>query len=69
MPQHIICSECGHKLYNGLEVKQPVEIILQYNGKCPKCDKSLEYDLNKIQLTALEETRETAPRFRRRIVR
>lgn len=55
MPQRIICGKCGFALYEGAEVKQPVEVILHYDGKCPKCGKVLEYDVNSIRLKILDK--------------
>jgi len=41
MPQRVTCHECGHILYEGIEVKPPDEILHQYDGKCPKCGRKL----------------------------
>jgi len=41
MPQRVICHGCSHILYDGAELKPPDEVLRQYDGKCPKCDKKL----------------------------
>jgi hypothetical protein len=58
MPQKIVCGRCGYSLYEGDEVKQPVEIILQSDGKCPKCNKDLEYDVSNIDVKLIDNNQE-----------
>jgi len=41
LPQRVTCQVCNHVLYEGAELKPPDEIIHQYEGKCPKCDRKL----------------------------
>jgi phage FluMu protein Com len=41
LPQRVTCQGCNHVLYEGAELKPPDEIIHQYEGKCPKCDRKL----------------------------
>ncbi len=41
MPQRVVCHGCNHVLYEGAELRPPDEIIHQYDGKCPKCNKKL----------------------------
>ncbi len=67
MPQKIVCEECGFSLYEGAEVKQPIEIILQYDGKCPKCGKDLEYNVSNIQVNLIDKEREVPSHPRSRI--
>ncbi|MEM2122748.1 MAG: hypothetical protein QXE79_03840 [Candidatus Bathyarchaeia archaeon] len=55
MPQRIMCGRCGFTLYEGAEVKQPVEVILQYDGRCPGCGKPLEYSVDNIRLKILNQ--------------
>jgi len=43
MPHQVICDSCGEVLYKGADLKPPDEIILTYDGKCPKCGKKLSY--------------------------
>ncbi|MEM0313556.1 MAG: hypothetical protein QW056_00465 [Candidatus Bathyarchaeia archaeon] len=41
MPQRVTCNQCGHLLYEGVDLKPPDEIISKYDGKCPKCGRKL----------------------------
>lgn len=41
MPQRVVCKQCAYVLYEGADLKTPDEILSQYNGKCPECDKKL----------------------------
>jgi phage FluMu protein Com len=41
MPQTVFCQKCGEVLYEGPELKPPEEILLKFDGKCPKCGKRL----------------------------
>ena len=41
MPQRVICHECSHVLYEGVELRPPDEIISLNGGKCPKCNRKL----------------------------
>jgi hypothetical protein len=41
VPQRVICHGCSHVLYEGSELKPPDEIILEHEGKCPKCNRKL----------------------------
>ena len=43
MPHLVVCDSCGELLYKGLEIKSPDEIIVDHNGKCPKCGKTLSF--------------------------
>ena len=44
MPQRVLCYNCKQILYEGVELKLTDEIISQYGGKCPKCNRKL-FDL------------------------
>lgn len=55
MPQHVFCDACGAILYDGLELESPSEIILRYNGGCPKCRKRLSFDPDTIKMLPYEE--------------
>jgi RNase P subunit RPR2 len=54
MPQKIVCSGCHTTLYEGYEVVEPVEVISQYNSKCPNCGKKLEFDYENIELCVIK---------------
>lgn len=53
MPQRVFCNGCGHILYEGPELKSPDEIIHDYNGKCPKCERELSLFPIKVNVTPL----------------
>ncbi len=42
MPQKVLCSNCGHVLYEDEELVQPVEILKKFEFKCPHCLRPLE---------------------------
>jgi len=54
MPQKIVCSECGDVLYKGDTLKSPQDILKKYNGRCPKCDKKLNFSHDKVNVTPSE---------------
>jgi DNA-directed RNA polymerase subunit RPC12/RpoP len=43
MPQLVICHKCGTTLYEGENLKPSDEIIQEYDGRCPSCNKRLSY--------------------------
>lgn len=53
MPQKIICSSCGEILYERNDLKPPKEIIKDFNGKCPKCNKELVFDPKNVEINSL----------------
>ena len=54
MPQKIVCGGCSEILYKGkgVELKPPDELIVQLNGKCPKCGKKLFFDVGGLSVSA-----------------
>ena len=54
MPQRVYCSSCKATLYNGLELESPTEIIQPYNGECPKCQKPLKFEPEKVKISEFE---------------
>jgi len=54
MPQRIVCENCGHVLYSGIELKPPDEVSQQYTGKCPHCGKKLVFRPEKVDIKVLE---------------
>ena len=57
MPQEIICSGCGYVLYKGEILKSPQDIIRKYEGKCPRCGKTLTFDINNIKITSIYDAK------------
>jgi DNA-directed RNA polymerase subunit RPC12/RpoP len=37
----ILCSHCGKKLYVGMDIKSPRQILKLYNNRCKYCGKEL----------------------------
>jgi len=50
LPQTIYCGKCKHILYNGMEIKRPLEVMRAYSGCCPKCSKKLNFKIEKVEL-------------------
>jgi len=55
VPQRVFCDACGTTLYDGPELESPSEIILRYNGACPKCQRSLSYESNRVKILPHDE--------------
>jgi len=55
IPQGIVCSECGHCLYKGEILKSPQDIIKKYDGRCPNCNKKLDFSPSGVTVTSCEE--------------
>lgn len=54
MPQKIVCSGCGHILYEGEILKSPQDIVKKYAGRCPRCNKSLSFSSTGVKVTPQE---------------
>jgi len=55
MPQRVFCDACGAALYDGVELESPSEIILRYNGSCPKCQKRLSFEPERVRILPYDE--------------
>jgi len=55
MPQRVVCDSCGEVLYNGKDLKPPDEIILNHEGKCPKCGKKLSFIPINVEVRPIKE--------------
>ena len=55
MPQKILCKECGEVLYVGDLLKSPRDIIKQFDGKCPVCNKELVFDPEAVRVKTADE--------------
>lgn len=54
MPQLVVCKNCGHLLYKGIDLK-PVDEIIQLNGGfCPKCGRKLVFFISEVEIIPLE---------------
>ncbi len=51
MPQKIVCSGCGFCLYEGDLLKSPQDIIKKYNGRCPNCNKKLDFSPESVTVS------------------
>ncbi|MFQ6080176.1 MAG: hypothetical protein ACE5OW_00710 [Candidatus Bathyarchaeia archaeon] len=54
MPQRVICQGCGTVLYERIELVPPDEVILRYDGKCPKCGKKLSLTPINVEVKPVE---------------
>ena len=50
MTQRTWCSECDYLLYEGDVLKGPSDIIEKYNGRCPSCNKKLEFTSDSVKI-------------------
>ena len=41
MAFEVICENCGHMIYQGMELRYVNDIIKSNSGKCNKCNKEL----------------------------
>jgi len=55
MPQRVFCEGCGATLYDRPELESPSEIIQRYNGTCPKCQKTLLFEIEKVRILPYDE--------------
>jgi len=51
VPQEIICSSCDYLLYEGDILKSPQDIIKKYEGRCPRCNKKLDFSSTNVKIT------------------
>ncbi|MEM3506197.1 MAG: hypothetical protein QW589_05645 [Candidatus Bathyarchaeia archaeon] len=51
MPQRIFCGKCKSILYeDDIDVIEPNQIILKYDGTCPNCGKKLNFNPENIHI-------------------
>jgi len=59
MPQRVMCSGCGHVLYeSNIEVnvlRSPLDIAKRYGGICPSCRKILKFSFDSLLIYPCEE--------------
>ena len=55
LPERVFCDACGAILYDGPELESPIEIIQRYNGICPKCQKALSYEVDRVGIVPYDE--------------
>jgi NAD-dependent SIR2 family protein deacetylase len=55
LPQRVTCSECNNVLYEGDILKSPQDIIKKYDGKCPKCNRKLNFSTGGVTIYPGEE--------------
>jgi hypothetical protein len=55
LPQRVTCSECNSILYEGDILKSPQDIIKKYDGKCPKCNRKLNFSTGGVTIYPGEE--------------
>ena len=55
VPMRVFCDACDATLYDGPELQSPSDIIRRYNGACPKCQKSLSYEADRVRILSYDE--------------
>lgn len=55
MPQRVTCSECNYLLYEGDILKSPQDIIKKFDGRCPNCNKKLDFSLDRVSISPCED--------------
>jgi len=55
LPQRVTCSECNNVLYEGDILKSPQDIIKKYDGKCPKCNRKLNFSTGGVTIYSGKE--------------
>ena len=55
LPERVFCDACGAILYDGPELESSIEIIQRYNGICPKCQKALSYQVDRVGIVPYDE--------------
>ncbi len=55
MPQTVVCKQCGHLLYKGVELKPPTEIIQRNGGVCPRCGRKLTFRIEDVEIIPIVE--------------
>jgi hypothetical protein len=55
VPLRAVCGKCDVVLYEGTEIKASSEIILGYDGKCPKCGRKLSFIPKKVEIRIANE--------------
>jgi DNA-directed RNA polymerase subunit RPC12/RpoP len=61
LPQKVVCSECGHTLYEGDILKSPQDIVKKYDGRCPNCGKKLGFSMSGVDIYPCEEDEKGRP--------
>jgi hypothetical protein len=51
VPQKILCKKCNEVLYEGSLLKSPQDIIKKFEGKCPVCEKTLNFNTDEVTVT------------------
>lgn len=55
LPQRVTCSECNQVLYEGDILKSPQDIIKKFDGRCPKCNRKLDFSTGGVSIYPSEE--------------
>jgi len=58
MPIIVVCSECGQILYESGNLKTPSDVMKPYDGKCPKCNRTLNFSADRLSIYPYEEKEE-----------
>ena len=55
MPQKVTCAECNYLLYEDNILKSPKDIIKKFDGRCPKCKRTLNFEITSVSITPYDE--------------
>lgn len=55
VPQKVLCSECSYLLYEGDILKSPQDIIKKFDGRCPKCNRKLNFSIDSVTIAPCED--------------
>ena len=51
----MLCSECSYLLYEGDILKSPQDIIKKFDGRCPKCNRKLNFSIDSVTIAPCED--------------
>ena len=54
MPQKVVCESCDEVLYEGNLLKSYMDVYKEYDGRCPKCKRDLDYENPKFKVGPAE---------------
>ena len=58
MPFKVVCSECGYILLEAENLKSPSDVMKPYDGKCPKCNRMLNFSVERLSIYPYKEKEE-----------
>ncbi len=55
LPQKVTCAECNYLLYEDKILKSPQDIIKKFDGRCPNCKRTLNFEITAVRITPYDE--------------